>query len=1534
MKASPVRLLLVVALVSGVLAAAPAGVARRASGERDESSSSAPASRAFQRDGARLVRLAGGAFDPLGEAAPLELPAVAEPRSGGPFYWLAQIGDDVAAAVRAVRRAGGLVAGYVPDRTFVVRATPDQRAALDASGAFRWTGLYQPGMKVAPSVGGAPGLLDLGGERTYRVFLFAQEPRPAAARAALAAIDGVELVRGGSQDVVLVRATRAQLPAIAAVPAVEWVGVLPRAVPLNMNARWVVDTGVRDVFSAIRPGRLDGSGQTAGVADTAINYVTDPNDKAQAYFRDCASGSHGCALADYTQAASGNSPSEMEDVQDNDTNHRKMSAYFDLGGSGTRPPDAGSHGTHVAGSVTGDLRANGTWDAADGMAPAARLVHQNISDTGGGLATPADTYDLLSQSYRPRNPAGVPETWTPADYSKYRPNEDARTHNNSYGLIVPIIDAGDAARFDQFVWDHEDMMPVISAGNDGPAPGTVGSPSVAKNTFSSGASANGRQPMASIDSMAVFSSHGPTADGRYGVTVATPGQIVVSARGGGADEQHTLQGTSMSAPVLTGVATLVREYFYDGWGPAGGKGHASGAAAAANRHNPSAALVKATVVNGAERMRGWYTGTEGTQRAMDGQWPSAGQGFGRVNLANSLFFEGDDLSNWYYDVWRADDEAFDFPSEGAQERSYTVDVAAGKPFDVTLAWTDAPNLLPAGSPTIVNNLDLVVTGPGGTTYAGNNFNTEANPEADVATTNPGPAPPDTNNVEERVRIADPAPGTYTITVRAPETFAGPQGFALAASGALTGTGAPARGAGLLPDEPGAPEISDVRVERVTHDTAWVRWRTDEPTTGQVVASGGGDTLTFVDHYNTGPDGYPCYGSGPTETSEEYANRPVLGTRHEARLTCLEPNTTYALTVSASDRAGAIDSAPAPGIDTGAAMFGARADDIGQLVRGAPSWRLATQLYTGRFAPGDDTLGAFMFRLPASVDPARVMGAAVRLQSYHDITNTYTDDSRLVVDLLDEAVEPEWGTQTYEEIRAAPMLARLNPEMADREGGLTPYTYSFDCRELSDLRATLGDDGQRKAAFRALNLSAADESLFSYEFGFNRRTRGPQNRPQLVLYMSDAKGRILDPDQCDPTLPAPAISKVRVAPGLDDTSTTVSWRTDVESDSTVLFREQGTDTWTQVGSPVRTTHHMVTVRDLDPNADYEFAVRSETCNGKATTDANGGAGYSLFLFEGEAGQRHEIANYGFESGDEGWTTERSSSNPAAVPWTRSSPGHESEFAWRLEPYTDEEDERLISPAVTHPGGTFSVRFWLARDLEDDFDYLHVEWSSDGSDWTRAASFTSINDSYPQFDREEVRFSAPAGDVRVRFRFVSDALISSPLFNGVAVDDVSLANVTGDSPGDERLSEGAPAPSAGATNLDPPATRRRPTEADLDSGTATCAPFALGRQKRPGVRLAVSDRTPERGERVIFKVRLHACRRNENHAAALAGTDVVLQRRIDAEWRRQGRKTLDAQCKARFSQAADYDRGRFRAVWPKQLQDYRRGRSRIRTIEPHA
>jgi CARDB len=1451
---------------------AAAGAASKAADTRVVADDAKPAAQtAPQRD---VVRLLAGSFDPLSDSLPAQhgIPLRSEvslPRDQ-PQYWLVQVRDqrfrDVA---RAVRSAGGAIAGVIPDDTYMVRATPTQRAEIARTPTVRWMGYYQPAWRVPVAMRGKKALLDLAGKRIYRVYLFRDDPNAEASRRALARMAGVKVVADG-RAVLHVRATAARIPAIAALPAVQWIGVKPRVVAHNVNARWVNDTGIRDVYAATAAGRLTGAGQTAAVADTGLNYTYDLNGRAHIGFRDCNPDGTGCKQAIYTQITPGVAEASMNGVRNNATGHRKMVAYFDIGNTGPNMFDESSHGTHVAGSVDGDQPPFNQFTAADGLAPAAKHVHQNIASTSGGLVLPADDYDLWRQAYRPRNPASVSETsgvnGNPGDYIApgYVPLEDARTHNNSYGLLAPVIDEGSAVALDQFVWDHEDMAIVVSAGNAGPRAFTIGSPSVAKNELSSGASANGRQPMASIDSMAAFSSHGPTGDpGRFGVDLATPGQIVVSTKGGTTDNYHTAQGTSMSGPILAGLATLVRQYFYDGYAAAGGDGFAAGSAnPSQRRHNPSAALVKAALINGAVRMRGRYTGDDGVD-TLDGQWPSAGQGFGRVNLDNSLYFANDPVKTWYADVYRGDTANANanlrpFVMGANQSRTFQLRVAPGQPLDVTLSWTDAPNLLPAGTPALVNNLDLVVTGPGGATYVGNNMNSRTNPGVTVAETpNNALAPPDVFNLSERIRVASPVAGTYTITVRAPAIAFANQGFALAASGLLSPLTGPTFVAGppLQRDASGSPSISNVRVETISANTAKIFFDTNEPTTATADVVIGGTPTTFVDSYNVGNTtpsqaNFPGLNAGPSETSAEYADRPVVGTKHEILITGLAPGQAATATLRARDLASNPNTTTAAAnISSPAGAYQADAPDIGQLYEDPATaaqvgqWKNGTQLYASDNGDGAAILGAFAFRIPpAAVNPANINAAAVELTSSHDWVNRYTEDPIYNVDLLPQSVETNWGTQDYNGIKSAAADARVFPETTHRRGAYYKHDFTFRCADLPSLRSTLSTltGADRMAAFR-WETQPANVGFLAMEFGFNRRSRGPAERPKLLLFTGQSG--YPDGRPCSPATPAPTISQVGIHGGHNPEQVTVSWETDEPSNSIVLFREKGSSAqWTQVATPVLTQIHAVQVFGLDDSKDYEFVVRSAACSGATTTDTNGGAGYDFFR-NTSLGTPTPGPSYSFESGDEGWTVASSSLDPVTSSWVRRATGaNATANGWHVaigggpaNSYSDEDTTTLTSPPVSLVGATAAVRFFIARDMEPTFDFMHVEYSTDGTNWTRAASIDGTNPEYPGYEpaAREVRFSNPGGSFRLRFRFASDQLISSPVHLGVSVDEVGFLSYPVAEQGSEEnlpLVGPVPPPSAGGLSEVPATRTGAATQADIDAGTGFCS-IPAGQQPPP-------------------------------------------------------------------------------------------------------
>ena len=90
--------------------------------------------------------------------------------------------------------------------------------------------------------------------------------------------------------------------------------------------------------------------------------------------------------------------------------------------------------------------------------------------------------------------------------------------------------------------------------------------------------------------------------------------------------------------------------------------------------------------------------------------------------------------------------------------------------------------------------------------------------------------------------------------------------------------------------------------------------------------------------------------------------------------------------------------------------------------------------------------------------------------------------------------------------------------------------------------------------------------------------------------------------------------------------------------------------------------------------------------------------------------------------------------------------------------------------------------------------------------------------------------------------------------------------------------------------------------------------------PLVNLAISDRTPDRGETIGLNVRLRRC---QGHA----GTSVRLERRIgnDGAFKSLGKKKLNEKCVARFRDVASYRNATYRAIWPKQDDNHRAGRS---------
>jgi serine protease AprX len=211
----------------------------------------------------------------------------------------------------------------------------------------------------------------------------------------------------------------------------------------------------------------------------------------------------------------------------------KVIGWHDFVNNLATPYDDDGHGTHVSATIAGDGDARPD-HLYHGVAPAAGLVGVKVLDANGS----GTESDII---------AGI--NWVVANKALYG------IEAISMSLRIPGCSNGaDALSTAVNNAQAAGLVVVVAAGNEGPGTCTIGSPSAATGALTVGAMADFG---ANGFTQAVFSSRGPTADGRIKPDVSAPGVQITSAAAGTVNGYITEDGTSMATPFVTGVTLLM-----------------------------------------------------------------------------------------------------------------------------------------------------------------------------------------------------------------------------------------------------------------------------------------------------------------------------------------------------------------------------------------------------------------------------------------------------------------------------------------------------------------------------------------------------------------------------------------------------------------------------------------------------------------------------------------------------------------------------------------------------------------------------------------------------------------------------------------------------------------------------------------------------------------------------------------------------------------------------------------------------------------
>lgn len=320
---------------------------------------------------------------------------------------------------------------------------------------------------------------------------------------------------------------------------------------------------------------------------------------------------------------------------------------------------------------------------------------------------------------------------TSSDFATLLPDPDSvykkfaiTVQNHSYGTGLENFYGGDASAYDMNVWKNPFMVHVFSAGNSGmfaPVSGTyagivkmaniTGSFKMAKNILTVGHTD-------SAYTILPLSSKGPAYDGRVKPELVAFGE----------------DGSSGAAALVSGSAALVQQAFKS----------------THNNNLPSAALVKATLLNSADDV-----GVKGIDYA---------SGYGSLNTDAAL-------------KTILKDQFIESAVTKGEVKTYSFFIPANiAKFKITLAWTDTAALANA-SKALVNDIDAVLTLPA-TGESWQPWVLSSVPDKDSLLL-PAVRKKDTLNNVEQITIDNPQAGTYSLEIKGTNIVTSTQPFAAA-----------------------------------------------------------------------------------------------------------------------------------------------------------------------------------------------------------------------------------------------------------------------------------------------------------------------------------------------------------------------------------------------------------------------------------------------------------------------------------------------------------------------------------------------------------------------------------------------------------------------------------------------------------------------------------------------------------------------------------------------------------------------------------